>query len=283
MKTSAPSTIILLIFSVLLFEQSSFAEKASSTPLPPDVIEAVEALCDGYAARILPALSTIDTDQDGKVSLKQFVSEMMSRGFAKKPDLTGVEVEEKDSLERTHRWKSDMDRKIAASLGTDDEGFITEAGISAAMQDLVLYRLNRMGPLDVNEDGRLSLAEYALGFPARPDQERDEDGFTDYQKSFFERRDVDQNGFLQGEEYLGSTDRYVTSQVDELIVGILLPRADLNQDGKITPLEMESVTGTSRKERKSIELSESIFWLRTVDESEIALMAEQLSESLKGT
>lgn len=276
---TSPLTILLLFLLTTLAGHAT-AEDPSESPLPTDVLQAVKEMCDGYAERIMPGILEYDEDGDGKVQLRPLVSELMKRGFARtSPFPPGMDDElERSKFARSQEWQANADREIAKEFGTDDEGNILKTGVSSAIQSMMLGYLNRMGPLDVDKDGKLNFKEYAMGFPVTDKQEVDEDGHTEEQYEYFKKNDKDRDGFIKGKEYIGEQDYWLNLLVGKFVGILMIPKADTNGDETLSREELAAILPDAEELPESVPLAESVYWIRELEEEEIAALEKNLSK-----
>lgn len=257
----------------------------STSTLPKATIDAVSELCDVQAEKIMPAALRFSDGSSETVSREALITALMSRGFAQADsDTAGIEDEaERNQYERIQKASAEGDRLFARSIHVDENGNITEKAFSEAIRDVILSSLERMGPLDADRDERLSLAEYALSMPVTEGQEKDAEGFTERQRHYFEEQDADDNGYIEGIEYLGGRWEYVEGKVDQFIAMLEIDRADLDADGTLSGEEIEAVLPDLQDSPESLALNESAFWIRGLSNEEAATLLENIESTASDT
>ncbi|MEM6916637.1 MAG: hypothetical protein AAF491_08745 [Verrucomicrobiota bacterium] len=252
----------------------------ASSSLPAGAIEVVVEKCNEFAAKVMPAVLTMDNDGDGKVVLKDLVVGLMSRGYAKAdPEVSHIEDPiERSTFERMQAGAARTDQGFMASLQTDEEGHVREEDFSFAMQMLILSALERVGQLDVNGDKKLELSEYALSRPIREGEEVDEEGFSEHQREDFAEMDHDGNGLIEDGEFVGDLWGMVGTAVDRFIASVLIGDVDRDGDGSLSIEEIESVLPGAGGTADPIPMERAVFWIRLLGEEDVTTLVGNLTK-----
>ncbi|MEM1440927.1 MAG: hypothetical protein AAGF67_01205 [Verrucomicrobiota bacterium] len=278
-----PSYPVILTLCLLAFSMvpSKAQFDPASSSLPEGAIKAVQAKCDEYASKVMPAVLTMDDNEDGKVGLKDLVTGLMSRGYAKADkEVSHIEDPiERSTFERMQSSAAEADRGFAAALQTDDEGNVREQDLSFAMQVLILSALERIGQLDVNGDKKLELSEYALSRPIREGEEVDAEGYSEHQREDFAEMDTDGNELIEDAEFVGSMWGMIDAAVDRFIASVLIGAADADGDGTLSVEEIQTVLPGAENLPDAIPMERSVFWLRMLPGEELATLVGNLEKA----
>ncbi|MEM9015457.1 MAG: hypothetical protein AAGC68_00490 [Verrucomicrobiota bacterium] len=270
---------IFLAILLFLFPYSATSDEGDlDFTLPPETMKAIEKASANYARQFMSAIvPVLDEDKDGAIGLREMTMHLMARGYAKVGGPLPEEEELKARAMRRQESIAEQERGLLKLIETDEKGNFREEEMAGAFEKAIAYLLRRLGPLDANGDNKLSLAEYAVGFPVTGDAERDEEGYTDYQRQFFARKDTDGSGYVEGDEYLGDL-----SYVDETLLvstaAILIHRADADGDGSFSKDELKTLLPAKDDLPESLPLGGSIYWLRELPSEQVLLIKNQLVE-----
>ncbi|MEM9281287.1 MAG: hypothetical protein AAGA96_05625 [Verrucomicrobiota bacterium] len=278
MKSNALACLVAISGIVIPLISFSDEKAESKSQLPPDVVDYVTEMCNEFGDQVMPAVLLFDDDGDGKVKLREMAKTLMSRGFSKaSPNVPeGLSEEERKAWHSKQERGVAMDAMILKGIKTDADGFIKEDGFATFLSESLLYRLGRLGPLDTNGDNQLSLSEYAIGVVVTQDQEKDEEGFTESQRKGFALQDLDGDGFIKGREYVGGFRHFIEHEIERFIVTLAVVKLDANEDETISREEMGDSFSNEETAPESVALSESIFWLRELEDDQITALLEKM-------
>ena len=245
--------------------------------LPPAVAEAVSTFSKSAAEEAMPAILTLDESGDGTVPLTHLTKHLMSRGFAQVS--SGFENKDKAG-KRKEESIVKTDRFFLKTLKTDDKGNLNQEGFAKGIETALRFSLKRMLPLDANQDGKLTFAEYAVGRPITEGEEKDAEGYTKKQRERFASIDRDHNQLIEGAEYIINLD-FISHSIKASMAALYIDRADKNNDGTLSPDELQKLLPLAENLPNSIQLKESIFWLRQLKPTEIETIQQYLLPNKK--
>ncbi|MEM7674150.1 MAG: hypothetical protein AAF212_12480 [Verrucomicrobiota bacterium] len=174
---------------------SSFAMSDMSKMVDPALAQDITEFTGKVGKQLQRAAVTLDEDGDGKLEYKTMLRTMMGRGFARVnkdgPVAEGSLINGM-TAEDVHKNNAEFDKTISSFMKPDAEGMVGEAEFAGMFSNAIYqYGIGRNLSLDVDKDLKLSLKEYATGFPIRKGQETDEEGFTTQQREGFKTQDLD--------------------------------------------------------------------------------------------
>ena len=121
--TSALVGHICLLLCALTAQQSK-AEESTKPSLPPEVEASIQSISRQLGEPLMHSFLTLDSDDDGMVSLRQVLEYLMARGFAKSGGPGSDAVEASGASERYRRSKADGDKIFVKALERDASGNI---------------------------------------------------------------------------------------------------------------------------------------------------------------
>ncbi len=245
--------------------------------LPEEAREQIQQDAANMATEWLPTLRTLTSHTQEKITLNAFIQKLMPHGFAKVGGLSARDAEDPpdrwDIRRRENAAK--YDRKFINALQLHSDDYLTYQSFAKTIESLLAIWPNKLLPLDVDGDGKITLAEYAASAPLVQDQDTDEDGFSKDQRRRFAYYDDNKNGVIDGAEILSSTS-YYHKTMRHYMSTILIARADLNQDSTLSQTELAKLIPQAKKLPKSVPLSEALFWLRDLDSDDLTSVRDQL-------
>lgn len=241
----------------------------SSNALPPAVATALEQFCQSVAKDVMPSILTLDSNSNDSVPLKDLTKTLMSRGFAKigtmeNPHEEADQARHKRAMERNAK----TDRMFIKALKTDNQGNLREEGLAKGLELAVSLRLAKSITLDSNKDGKLTLKEYAISIPITEGETVDSEGFSKSQLNTFNNADIDNNGFIEGSEFIQNR-KWIREAVTTTMTATFIDRADTNKDGTLSKAELKSLVPNEEHLPNSVPMTESIHWLRMLEPEQI--------------
>ena len=255
-----------------IFYLQASEEEPVKNKLPDDVRRAVVSLSQEVAAESMPAILTLGKDGDKGVSLKALTTHLIGRGFGR---VSSNFDEKGKGGKRREENAARMDKLFIASLQTDDKGDLYESGFAKGITNALSFRLMRTLPLDLNQDGKLTMAEFAPSVAITKGEEKDADGFSKRQRERFARADKDNNQLIEGIEHLGQAD-WIRHVVKASMATIYIHRADKDENGTLSGGELKVILPEAETLPESVEIKQSIYWLRSLEPKQILAIESQL-------
>ena len=248
---------LILIF---IYMNTAIANEKNNLPVAIDV--ELNKLTRDFSANLLSAILTHDRDNDGRVQLRSVLVDLMKRGFARPGGPVPEMYKKRGHSERYRRSHADADKDFIKRIPKDEAGMIGESEISVAIKKAFDKPIERMLSLDVDGDGKINLKEYAVGSPITPEHKVDKEGFTEIQRKGFKRHDLDENGFLEGHEWLINYTPHIQNWIDAVSLTIVIHQADKDGDSILSHSELKSILPKAKSLPENVPMNESRYWVR---------------------
>jgi len=134
----------------------------------------------------------------------------------------------------------ESDLTFLKSLDTNENLTITKEEISLALKSQLEVVLKDRLSVDKNDDGKLSLKEYALIVPARGEISP-EDGVDWHQRGHFQSDDENKDSFIDQSEMLGHEIKGFFKSALKIQAVHFLSSADKDQNGTLTKIEFPAL------------------------------------------
>ena len=269
--------ISILLSTLMSFPAFAGDSSSGLEGFPGEVRTRIQMDASTIATEWLATLQTLATPEEKQVPLTKLIRKLMPYGFAKVGGLSARDVENPPDRWVLRRRENDAkyDRRFIKALQPHSADFLTHQSFAKAIESLLAVWPRKLLLLDSDGDGRIALAEYALGSPLVQNQETDEDGFAEHQRRGFAFYDQNKNGSIDGTEMVRSTS-YVHKKMRQYMSALLISRADVDGDSSLSQSELRQIVPESKDLPKSVPLSEAIFWIRLVDTDGIAPLRDTL-------
>ncbi|MCH2156426.1 MAG: hypothetical protein MK080_10530 [Opitutales bacterium] len=275
-------TLLLLVSAPFA---SMIAEPDMSKMIDPELAQEIARFTGEVGGKIQMAAKTLDDDGDGKLEYRSTLRTLMGRGFARvnmEAPVSEELLENGTTAEAIHKNNAEADKQISAFMKPNADGLIGEAEFTK-MFSTAIYQLGiaRSLSLDVDKDQKLSLKEYATGFPIRKGEETDDEGFTENQRRGFASQDKNESGYLEGTEWMPAEFYHAVEEVSDVLImvfgaGIL----DEDGDGSISKPELAKHLPESENLPESFPMTSAINYFRALSHDDQHALAEAMLVSL---
>ncbi|MEM1222673.1 MAG: hypothetical protein AAGH40_07900 [Verrucomicrobiota bacterium] len=277
-------TFIILFATTALARLLNANENDAPTLSPvilPELTEEIDAFAEEVGSKVAKATLILDDDGDGRVEQTKLLRGLMGAGFtreAKTP--VPQEIADAGMSETYHRAVAERDRIIAKTIVVGEDGKMGPTEWIASFRLAALDRATRRNvKQDVDQDGKLTLKEFATGIPIREGQVADDEGYTPQQRAAFARVDKNGDGYYAGTEWLGPRFFQEAENIANVLsIALNIRTLDTDSDGSLAKEEMGVVLETYPEAfPESIPLVEAIHYIRLIpDETQRELLAALL-------
>ncbi|MCH6256349.1 hypothetical protein MLD52_07305 [Puniceicoccaceae bacterium K14] len=268
--------IITLTLAISISAINALAEESSIRALPSEVAAKVEEIGETYGQELAKSFLSLDEDGDGRISLKTVLGVLMKRGFAR-PGGQVPDIHEKiGNADRYRRGHADADKRLIKLIKQDQAGMVGIEEIVAALQKGLTERVSKLSPLDMNQDGKLTLSEYAISVPIRKDQAVDQEGYTEQQRKGFSTRDTNEDGYLIGEEWISGYTVILQDWISGVGLTVLVDKLDTDGDSVLSSKELGEALPGVESLPESVALSGARYWLRELPTEQKELLSKVL-------
>ncbi|MEM9159735.1 MAG: hypothetical protein AAGB46_11875 [Verrucomicrobiota bacterium] len=210
-------------------------------PEMPELEARIHEIGDRVGSLMASGWMAVDEDGDGRVPLKTVLKSLMGKGFARVNEgPVPEEAAQQGGAEAYHRRMAEMDKTIAQRLKGDESGMIgKEEAIELFETAIYEFMINRNAVLDINKDTKLTLEEYATGFPIREGEEADDEGYTKNQREGFANQDPNKDGVISSDEWISPMMVHFMEELAEIsTITLWIDRLDADSDGSISKAEL---------------------------------------------